>query len=157
MCLDMMRSRYGFVSVDTVCGHRISVRIIDPTDESLTEPCDLGPGNTFQNLSVSSPMASKQMLLNAHVWFTNRTVVSITCKCKLAGWFKVRLGQQTTSQAGLIGYPSSNPGSRHYTKPAWDCVARAKSTSNPGYCTFPLSQHGMSRAFCIGALMQTGQ
>lgn len=35
--------------------HLIRVRIIEPTEESFTEPCDLGPGKTFQNLSVSSP------------------------------------------------------------------------------------------------------
>jgi hypothetical protein len=35
---------------------RIRVRIMLLTDESLTEPCALGPGSTFQKRSVSSPV-----------------------------------------------------------------------------------------------------
>ena len=37
--------------------HRIKVRIMEPTEESFTEPWDLGPGNTFQKRRVSSPTA----------------------------------------------------------------------------------------------------
>ncbi len=43
--------------------HRIKVRIMEPTEESFTEPWDLGPGNTFQKRKVSSPAASSR---NSH-------------------------------------------------------------------------------------------
>jgi hypothetical protein len=40
-------------------GQRMRVRIMEPMPLSLPDPCVLGPGNTFQKRSVSSPAPAR--------------------------------------------------------------------------------------------------
>lgn len=50
----------GTASTGCICLYLMRVLIMELTDESFPEPCDFGPGSTFQNRNVSSPAHCEQ-------------------------------------------------------------------------------------------------